>query len=44
MKDKQKVMAKVKLGLSLTAKEKALYVLNSKKLDLEVVKCNQMMK
>lgn len=38
MKDKQRVMAKVKLGLSLTEKEKALYVLISKKIDLEVLK------
>lgn len=38
MKQKQ-IEAKVKLGLPLTKSEKALYVLFSKKIDLEVIKC-----
>jgi len=38
MKVKQRIMEKVKLGLPLTVKEKALYVFISKKVDLEVIK------
>lgn len=35
---KKQIQQKIRLGLPLTKKEKALYLIYSKKLDIEIVK------